>query len=412
MSGPLEGIRVVELTSTVSGPFAGMILADQGADVVKVEPPGIGDLARYMGGVRSGMGAMFSVINRNKRSVVLDFKEKKEFKVLKNLIRTADVLIENYRPGIVKKLGIDYKNIRAINQSIIYVSISGYGQSGPYKNIRVYDPLVQATAGSASAQNTENPELFRTIVFDKVTGLTAAQAISIALLHREKKKEGQYLPISMLDSALYYLWPDVMWSRTFLGEGVIQAGELADYFPLFRTRDKSICIILVADPDFVKFCQLVGCNLYEDEKYSTMQNRLLNKDSFVKEVEKILENKEANKLRKELDELGIPVAVINDLDDIHKDPQIIEQDSLIEIDHPVAGRMRMPRPPFNFSTQDDFPKSHAPVLGQHNREVLTELGVDEEEIKRMELRERGNREAMKGMLLSQVANEMKKDDKT
>ena len=141
MSGPLEGIRVVELTSTVSGPFAGMILADQGADVVKVEPPGIGDLARYMGGVRSGMGAMFSVINRNKRSVVLDLKEKKEFKVLQDLIRSADVLIENYRPGIVKKLGIDYESIRSINQSIIYVSISGYGQSGPYKNIRVYDPF-------------------------------------------------------------------------------------------------------------------------------------------------------------------------------------------------------------------------------------------------------------------------------
>ena len=412
MSGPLEGIRVVELTSTVSGPFAGMILADQGADVVKIEPPGIGDIARYMGGVRSGMGAMFSVINRNKRSVVLDLKEKKEFKVLQDLIRTADVLIENYRPGVVKKLGIDYENIKETNPSIIYVSISGYGQSGPYKNIRVYDPLIQATAGSASAQNSEQPEFFRSIVFDKVTGLIAAQAISTALLQKERTGDGQYLPISMLDSALYYLWPDVMWSRTLLGEGVVEAGELADYFPLFRAKDKSICIILVADPDFVKFCEQLNSKLYEDEKFSTMQQRVKNSKLFVTEVEKILKDKEASQLRKELDELGIPVAVINDLDEIHKDPQVIHQNSLVEVDHPIAGNMRMPKPPFNFLNQDIFPKSHAPILGQHNREILTELGVDEEEIKRMELRERGYSEAMKGMLLSQVANEMKKDDKT
>ena len=181
MSGPLEDLKVIELTSTVSGPFAGMMLADQGADVIKVEPPGIGDLARFMGGTRAGMGAMFSVINRNKRSVALDLKNKEDFKALKELIKHADVLIENYRPGVVKKLGIDYEKVKSINKRIIYVSISGYGQTGPYKNIRVYDPLVQATAGSASAQNSERPELFRTIVFDKVTGLTAAQAISSAL---------------------------------------------------------------------------------------------------------------------------------------------------------------------------------------------------------------------------------------
>ena len=127
MSGPLEGYRVVELTSTVSGPFAGMMLADQGADVVKVEPPGIGDLARFMGTTRSGMAAMFSVLNRNKRSVVLDFKEAKDFEILKNLLATADVLIENYRPGVVKKLGLDYESIKKINSNIIYTSISGYG---------------------------------------------------------------------------------------------------------------------------------------------------------------------------------------------------------------------------------------------------------------------------------------------
>ena len=404
MSGPLEGYRVVELTSTVSGPFAGMMLADQGADVVKVEPPGIGDLARFMGTTRSGMAAMFSVLNRNKRSVVLDFKEAKDFEILKNLLATADVLIENYRPGVVKKLGLDYESIKKINSNIIYTSISGYGQSGPYINRRVYDPLIQATAGAAASQDSENPEYYKTIVFDKVTGLTAAQSISTALLHRERTGEGQYLPISMLDSALYYIWPDVMWSKTLLGEGIDYKPDLFESFPLFKAKDKPISVIVVADSDFQRFCEVIGCKLYEEEKYATFEQRVLNKETLIPEIEKYLEDKEADVLCEELDKMGIPVAAINHLDEIHKDPQVIEQGSLVEVEHPLAGKMRMPKPPFNFFNQNDFPKSHAPILGQHNREVLSELGVEEKELKRMEERERVNKEMIEGMKLADVAN--------
>ena len=404
MSGPLEGYRVVELTSTVSGPFAGMMLADQGADVVKVEPPGIGDLARFMGTTRSGMAAMFSVLNRNKRSVVLDFKEAKDFEILKNLLATADVLIENYRPGVVKKLGLDYESIKKINSNIIYTSISGYGQSGPYINRRVYDPLIQATAGAAASQDSENPEYYKTIVFDKVTGLTAAQSISTALLHRERTGEGQYLPISMLDSALYYIWPDVMWSKTLLGEGIDYKPDLFESFPLFKAKDKPISVIVVADSDFQRFCEVIGCKLYEEEKYATFEQRVLNKETLIPEIEKYLEDKEADVLCEELDKMGIPVASINQLDEIHKDPQVIEQGALVEVEHPIAGKMRMPKPPFNFFNQNDFPKSHAPILGQHNREVLSELGVEEKELKRMEERERVNKEMIEGMKLADVAN--------
>ena len=394
MSGPLEGYRVVELTSTVSGPFAGMMLSDQGADVIKVEPPGIGDLARFMGTTRSGMAAMFSVLNRNKRSVVLDFKENKDFEILKSLLSTADVLIENYRPGVVKKLGLDYESIKKINPTIIYTSISGYGQSGPYINRRVYDPLIQATAGAAASQNADNPEYYKTIVFDKVTGLTAAQSISTALLHRERSGEGQYLPISMLDSALYYIWPDVMWSKTWLGEGIDYKPDLFESFPLFKAKDKPISVIVVADNDFKNFCEVIA----------TFEQRVLNKETLIIEIEKYLKDKESDDLCDELDKLGIPVASINQLDEIHEDPQVLEQKSLIETDHPVGGKMRMPKPPFNFIDQNNFPKSHAPILGQHNREVLSELGVDEEDLTRMEERERANKEIIEGMLLADVAN--------
>jgi crotonobetainyl-CoA:carnitine CoA-transferase CaiB-like acyl-CoA transferase len=156
MLGPLDGYRILELTSTVSGPYAGMVLADQGADVIKVEPPGIGDLGRFMGSIRNGMAGMFSVLNKNKRFLALDLKDKEDLDIFFKLVETADVLIENYRPGVVKKIGIDYENLKKYNHELIYLSLTGYGQTGPYKNRRVYDPLIQATVGSAAAQNERN----------------------------------------------------------------------------------------------------------------------------------------------------------------------------------------------------------------------------------------------------------------
>ena len=195
MSGPLKGYKILELTSTVSGPFAGMMLADQGADVVKVEPPGIGDLARFMGTTKDGMGAMFSTLNRNKKCICLDFKNPENMEVFLKLAKETDVLIENYRPGIVAKLGIDYESLKKINPKMIYASISGYGQSGPYQNRKVYDPLIQGTVGMPFAQDADSPKLLRTIIYDKVTGLTAAQAITSALLQREREGIGQYLSL-------------------------------------------------------------------------------------------------------------------------------------------------------------------------------------------------------------------------
>ena len=256
MSGPYKGVRVLELTSTVSGPFAGMMLADQGAEVIKIEPPGIGDLARFMGTIKDGMGAMFSTLNRNKKCICLDFKNEEDLEVLKKLVSTADVLIENYRPGIVKKLGIDYESLSQINPDLIYCSISGYGQSGPYKEKKVYDPLVQGTVGIPFAQNDKTPELIRTIIYDKVTGLTSAQAISAALYQKAKGEGGQYLPISMLESALYYNWPDLMMNYTF-EEGGINLGELADLFEVYETIDGGVVLIIIANDEvFTKFCSV------------------------------------------------------------------------------------------------------------------------------------------------------------
>jgi crotonobetainyl-CoA:carnitine CoA-transferase CaiB-like acyl-CoA transferase len=401
MPGPLEGYKVLELTSTVSGPFASMMLADQGADVIKVEPPGIGDLARFMGATKSGISAMFTVLNRNKKCICLDFKNSDDFEVLKTLIKETDVLVENYRPGIVKKLGIDYDSAVKINPEIIYCSISGYGQSGPYKERKVYDPLIQATAGTAAAQSSSNPEFFKTIVFDKVTALTAAQSITSALLQKERIGKGQYIPISMMDSALYYSWPDMMVNQTFL-EGGESIGELADYFSVYKTNDGFITIILAASYEiFNPFCEYFTIDLHKDDRFSNAAARVKNKDDLTAEINKITEKYNTKELIDLMDLHGIPASVVNQLDDIHKDPQVIEQGSLVEVEHPITGTMRMPRPPFKFLNQDKFPKKQATILGADTREVLESLGVANEHILRIEDREEQNRKLFASFNLDQ-----------
>ena len=398
MSGPFKDVRVLELTSTVSGPFAGMMLADQGAEVIKIEPPGIGDLARFMGTIKDGMGAMFSTLNRNKKCICLDFKNEDDLQVLMNLVATADVLIENYRPGIVKKLGIDYDSLKEIKPDLIYCSISGYGQSGPYVEKKVYDPLIQGTVGIPNAQSSVFPELIRTIIYDKVTGLTSAQAISAALYQKANGEGGQYLPISMMESALYYNWPDLMMNYTF-EEGGLNIGELADLFEVYKTLDGGVVLIIIANDEiFTKFCTTFDVNLHLEEKYSNLVSRIVHREELTKEINKITSKLKSKELEKIMDEEGISASICNDLSEVHLDPQVVEQNSIVEIDHPELGIMRMPKPPANLKGQGIFPRSLAPILGSDNKEVLSSINVDDDTIKRMEDREKQNRELLASLM--------------
>ena len=398
MSGPYKGVRVLELTSTVSGPFAGMMLADQGADVIKIEPPGIGDLARFMGTIKDGMGAMFSTLNRNKKCICLDFKNEEDLEVLKKLVSTADVLIENYRPGIVKKLGIDYESLSKINPDLIYCSISGYGQSGPYKEKKVYDPLIQGTVGIPLAQNNQSPELIRTIIYDKVTGLTSAQAISAALYQKAIGEGGQYLPISMMESALYYNWPDLMMNYTF-DEGGVNIGELADLFEVYETNDGGVVLIIIANDEvFTKFCTVFDLSLHLDEKYNNLVSRIINKEELTIEINKVTRLLSSKDLEDKMDREGISASICNELNEVYKDPQVVEQGSITEINHPELGIMRMPKPPANLKGQSSFPRSLAPILGYDNREVLSSINIDDDTIQRMEDREKQNREMLASLM--------------
>lgn len=392
MPGPLNGVRIVEMTSTVSGPMAGMVLADQGADVIKVEPPMFGDSCRYLGGTRAGMGAMYAVLNRNKRSLALDLKDETQKSVLLDLIASADVLLENYRPGVMERQGLGYDALAPRNPGLVYVSITGYGQGGPYQNRRVYDPLIQATVGMTATQGDlgTRPENVRTILFDKVTGLTAAQAITAALFQRSRTGQGQHLPISMLDSALYYTWPDVMWSRTLLGEGTTDAGELADYFHVLRTKDGYVSVILVQDDSLQLISVWRGSEIHLDPRFATLPDRVANRDAFIAAMESILAGVSTEEACEMLDAFGVPVARVNSLDEVPEDPQVRQQGSLLEVEHPEIGAMRIPRPPARFEGQTplpSFPDRHAASIGAHTREILEELGVEEALISEIEERD-------------------------
>jgi len=401
-TGPLSGIRILELTTTVSGPMAAMTLADQGADVIKIEPPLVGDPARYLGPSRGGVSSMFASLNRNKRSVVLDLKDDDERAVFLRLVETADVLIENYRPGVLDRLGLGYETLSALRPELVYASITGYGD-GPYQNRRVFDPLIQATSGTAAAQGIDEATNVRTVIFDKVTALTTAQGVTAALLERERTGRGQHLPVTMLESALSYQWPDVMWSHSFVGDGVSDGpAELADWFPLFRAKDGPVAIILTSDQAVELLSVWREAELHLDPRFATLHDRVRNGTAFVESVNALLADVTTAEVCETLDAFGIPVARLNALDEVFDDEQVRHLGSVVQAEHPDAGPMRLARPPVPFhgerATGEHFPRRPAPRVGEHVAEVLAELGVEGDMIERLTARDAENAVTLQAML--------------
>jgi crotonobetainyl-CoA:carnitine CoA-transferase CaiB-like acyl-CoA transferase len=405
MTGPLDGYRVLELTTTVSGPMAAMMLADQGAEVIKIEPPMIGDSARYLGSRRGGVSAVFTVLNRNKQSVCLDLKDERQKEIFLSLVDTADALIENYRPGKLGALGLGWETLSARNPRLVYAAITGYGPDGPYKNRRVYDPLIQATTGAAALQGGAKPELIQMIIFDKVTALTTAQAVTAALLQRAKTGRGQYLSVPMVDAALQFNWPDVMWCRTLLGDDVEHNGELAEFFQIFDAKDGQVQIILLTEELLELLCVWRGSELHKEPRFATLPARIERAEEFRVAVNAILADVTTDEVCETLDALGVPVARVNSLDNLHEDEQIQHRGSLVETKHPAAGAMRMARPAVEFDGQDvrsgTFPARHSPTLGGDTRSVLEGLGVPTDEIDALEERDRAQAKTLQAAIAAQ-----------
>jgi len=386
MSGPLSGIRVVDLTAMASGPFATSLLGDQGADVIKIEPPGTGDLIRRIGNSRKGFSAVFANLNRSKRSVVLNLTEARGVEVLERLVETADVFVQNFRPGVADRMQIGAERLRGLNPELIYVSISGFGEAGADANRRVYDSVMQAYAGFAAHQadpETHEPAFIRNIVCDKSTALTTAQTITAALFARERGAGGQHLKISMLHASIAFLWPDAMQNYTWLdagsasGEGSMGRGTL----PAIRqTADGHVAITAVGDSEYRGLCRaLERPDLQDDPRFAEAGNRTRNAGELHEIVAPLTLALTTAELIDRLSAEDVPHAPVTPLATLHEHPQVVANALLHEDDHPVGGPMRAPRPVGDFEKTPTELRHHAPALGEHTDEVLAELGIGDDE---------------------------------
>jgi crotonobetainyl-CoA:carnitine CoA-transferase CaiB-like acyl-CoA transferase len=372
MSGPLTGVKVLDLTSVVSGPHAAMILADQGADVIKVESPE-GDIMR-----RGSMTPGFVSSNRGKRSIVLDLKQKDALATLHKLIAVSDVLVQNFRPGVADRLGFGEPAARKINPGLIYVSISGVGETGPYVRKRVYDPVIQALSGLADIQRdteTGRPRMVRTLIADKTTALAAAQAICAALYNKAVRGEGQHVRLSMLDTMVAYLWPEGLGDLTMVDQSDPGARPPSGPDLVFETLDGYITAGALSDAEWRGMCTVLNRpELIGDPRFRTGALRAANAAERLTLVGEVFATGHSADWLIELDAAQVPCAPVLTRRELLSDPQIANNGLIVEFDQPGLGRVRQARPAARFDRTPSRAPRPAPGLGQHTAAILAELG--------------------------------------
>jgi crotonobetainyl-CoA:carnitine CoA-transferase CaiB-like acyl-CoA transferase len=388
--GTLEGIRIIDLTSQLSGPWATMILADQGADVVKVEMPGQGDHTRTAGNRRGGLSASFLNLNRNKRSIAIDLKSEEGRALVERLCVGADVFVQNFRPGVVERLGIGETAIRRVAPAIVYVSISGFGESGPYAAKPAYDPVVQALSGLTSVQagsDSERPRLIRTVLPDKLTAVTAAQAIASALVHRFRTGRGQHVRLSMLDAVMAFLWASDMGAQTYVGQAA--AARTASFIDLiYETADGFITVAVTSDKEWAALTRaLERPEWREDPRFKTPALRDQNINDRLAMTQEVLKTRGSEAWLRRLEAEQVPCAPVLTRSQAIAHPQVQASGILVQSEHPLAGTLRQARAAARFSETPTRLHRGAPRLGEHTEEVLRELGLAASEIDR--LRRRG-----------------------
>jgi crotonobetainyl-CoA:carnitine CoA-transferase CaiB-like acyl-CoA transferase len=385
MTGPLQGIRVIDLTTVISGPVCTMLLADQGADVIKIEPPG-GDIARRTSG-DGEFTAMFVSSNRGKRSVALDLKQPAALDALRRLIAGADVLVQNFRPGTMERLGLDEPTMRAANPGLIYVSISGVGETGPYVKKRVYDPVIQSLSGFADVQADQQsgrPNMIRTIVADKTTAVYAAQAVCAALVARGRPGngggQGQHIRLSMLDTMVAFLWPEAMTQYTVVGrENAPQPAPRPDL--IFKTLDGYITVGSLSDSEWRGLCGVIARPEWiDDPRFRSPSARSAHAAERLALVGAILATGHSQDWLDRLDAADVPCAPVLRRADVMHNVQVINNELIELMEQPTLGTVRQARPAARFDRTPARIAGPAPRIGEHTEAILAELGYSENEI--------------------------------
>jgi crotonobetainyl-CoA:carnitine CoA-transferase CaiB-like acyl-CoA transferase len=389
MPGPLDAVRVLDLTTVVMGPYATQILADLGADVIKIEPPE-GDVMRYAWPFRNpGMGHIFLNANRNKRSAVLDLKNAEAREACLALAASADVLVYNIRPQAMARLRLSYDEVRAVNARIIYVGCFGYSQRGPYAAKAAYDDLIQGAAALPwllKKQGAETPRYAPVIIADRAVGQQVASAVSAALYHREKTGRGQKVDVPMFEHLLQVVLGEHLGGYTFepeLGEAGYARMLAPDRRP-YETSDGYVCALIYNDKQWKAFFQIIGRpELAASEKLATQQARSRNYDFAYALVADEMKQRSTAQWIEALEHADIPVQRMNSLQDIVADPHLAAIGYFRSVEHPTEGRIRSMAVPSEWSESPPEYRRHAPRLGEHTREVLREAGCSEDRIEAM-----------------------------
>ena len=344
MPGPLDGIRVIDFTTMIAGPYGTMLLADQGADVIKIEAPINSDHARRAGYGQRHFSAAFVNNNRNKRSMAIDVKRPAGRELLLKLVKTADVFVQNFRPGVMKRLGIDYDDLHEVNPELIYLSMSGWGEEGPWAHKPVYDPIIQALSGLASVQGGSDearPRLIRTILPDKLTGITAAQAVSSALFARERTGEGQHVRLSMLDSIVAFMWSSDMGSQTVVGREVDVAAAATFIDLIYETTTDYISVSVMTNDQWHNLCRAFDkLEWLEDERFKTPAGRDRHANERLELIQSVLKTRSAAEWLAVLEDAGVPCAPVLKRHEMIKHPQVEASDVVVEVEHEHAGTLR------------------------------------------------------------------------
>jgi len=388
MPGPLVGIRVLDVTTVVLGPWAAQTLGDLGADVIKIEPPE-GDTTRRLGPARHpGMAAFYLACNRNKRSLVLDLKQAAGRGALLRLAATADVILHNFRPGPAARLGLEYEAFRAVNPRLVYCATYGFRARGPYGDKPAYDDVIQAAAGLASLQAplVGEPRYVPTIVADKTSSLAVLSAVLSALFHRERTGEGQAIEVPMFETVVAYVMVEHLYGETF-----VPPLETAGYKRIlnrwrrpFRTRDGYLAVVPYTDADWRAFFAVAGRpDLLADPRFTTLESRLANIEVLYEELSKIVATRSSAEWLDALDRAGVPATIVNTLETLLTDPQLEATGFWQIVDHPSEGTLRLPAIPTTYSRTPGEIRRLPPRLGEHSLEVLREAGFGEAEIDAM-----------------------------